>query len=362
MTRTLVLAALALAGCGDAGSSGVSSESAITSVSGTTAGSSSGGDCSSTGPAEDSGADSGSSSAGLLQDVGTDMDFGSGQPRGCQGKVDLLFVISRSGTMKTEQTQLWASFADFIDTIEQKLEGFDFHIMVANPDAYWPGWTCEQGACQDPMLYPHCGPSAMEYQCGIYPDLITPCDEQLGAGLIFNAGADASNKICELYDGHRYIVSGQPELEDALGCIAKVGYAGDDPLLGDAMIAALSPGLNGPDGCNEGFLREDALLVVTFISDDWDESKSFAYQQFAAIAAAKEDPSTVVMLAVVPQPLGDREPEPGCSYDEGSLTFEELMAKFPYSVYGDTCSSSFGPFFDKAAAKISEACGAFIPQ
>ena len=46
--------------------------------------------------------------------------------------------------------QLLASFPGFIDTIEQTLEGFDVHIMTANPDAYWPGWTCEKGGCMNP--------------------------------------------------------------------------------------------------------------------------------------------------------------------------------------------------------------------
>ena len=35
--------------------------------------------------------------------MGTAADFGTGQPIGCKGKVDLLFVISRLGTMSTEQ-------------------------------------------------------------------------------------------------------------------------------------------------------------------------------------------------------------------------------------------------------------------
>jgi hypothetical protein len=42
-------------------------------------------------------------STGVLRDVGTDDDFGSPQPVGCKGKVDLLFLISSFGTMKTEQ-------------------------------------------------------------------------------------------------------------------------------------------------------------------------------------------------------------------------------------------------------------------
>jgi hypothetical protein len=62
--------------------------------------------------------------------------------------------------MVTEQTQLLASFPGFIDTIEQKLEGFDVHIMTANPDGNWPGWTSARtrDGCKD--YWPNCGPNA----------------------------------------------------------------------------------------------------------------------------------------------------------------------------------------------------------
>ncbi len=60
------------------------------------------------------------------------MDFGPVRPPGCKGKVYLLFVASRQGTMKTEQTQLLASFA-----------GFDVHMMTATPDGDWPGDVCQ---------------------------------------------------------------------------------------------------------------------------------------------------------------------------------------------------------------------------
>jgi len=149
--RAPILAALALAACGDATPPGFSTGPAITSVSATTSGSSTGADTTSSGPADDSaGSSAGASTGAGTLDVGTVMDFGPVQPPGCKGKVDLLFVISRLGTMVTEQEQLLASFPGFIDTIEQTLEGFDVHIMTANPDAYWPGWTCEKGGCMNP--------------------------------------------------------------------------------------------------------------------------------------------------------------------------------------------------------------------
>ena len=331
----------------------------------TTSGSEANGDSSSSSSTDDSAGGSASTSTGTIRDIGTETDFGSGQPPGCQGKVDLLFVISRGGTMKTEQTQLLASFAGFIDTIEQKLEGFDVHIMTANPDGYWPGWTCEKQGCIGPENWPNCGPDAEDYQCGVYPDLITPCDEKLGAGLIFNAGGGAANKVCDLHDGHRYIVNGEPDMKGALECIAKVGWSGGDNLLGDAMIAALSADLNGPGKCNEGFLREDALLVVTFITDHADESKVWSGGQEDAILAAKGDPRSVVLLAVVPEVLEEGEPlpPPGCAYDPiPPRAYDELFSKFPFHVYGDTCAPSYAPFFDMAAEKIGEACASYVPQ
>ena len=363
--RAPILAALILAACGDNASPGFSSGPAITSVSASTSGSSTGADTTSTGPADDSAGSSASSSTGpATLDVGTVMDFGPIQPPGCKGKVDLLFVISRQGTMQNEQTQLLASFPGFIETIEQELEGFDVHIMTANPDGRWPGEdVCETGSglCKD--HYPDCGPTAQDYQCGIYPDLKTKCDKVLGAGLTFNTGGGAANKLCDLQDGKRYIMSGEPDMAGAFECIAKVGASGGTAAMGDAMITALSPTLNGPGGCNEGFLRKDALLVVALITDWTDEgSKTYTKQQYEAIIAAKGDPDAVVMLAVTPQPLGDNEPVPGCTYNDGTLEFSELFSRFSHTMYGDTCAPSYASFFDAAIDKISEACGSFIPQ
>jgi hypothetical protein len=368
VTRAPILAALVLAACGgSAGPPGFSSGPPVTSASETTSGSSSTGDSSSTGPADDSAGSSGSSSSsdtGILRDVGTAMDFGPVQPPGCKGKVDILFVISRLGTMVTEQTQLLASFPGFIDTIEQKLEGFDVHILTANPDGLWPGYGyCEGGDGQCSEHYPNCGPHALGYDCQTYADLVTECDKVLGAGLTFNVGGYAVNKLCDLHGGHRYIVGDDPDMAGAFECIAKVGASGGGPFLGDAMIAAISPKLNGPGGCNEGFVRDDALLVVVFISDVNDQGQSWYNLQYDAIIAAKGDPDSVVMLAVVPQPLGDAEPVPGCSYDNTPPPlFGELFSRFSYTAVGATCAPSYAPFFDEAIGKISEACASFIPQ
>ena len=368
--RTPILAVLVLAVCGDAPPPGFSTGPVITSVSASTSGNSTGAETTettSTGPGDDSAGSSGSTGTGTLRDVGTAADFGTGKPIGCKGKVDLLFLISRLGTMKTEQEQLVASFPGFVETIEDKLEGFDVHIMTANPDATWPGWTCETGEDFCPKVKTDCGSSSIGYQCNVYPDLWKPCDEKLGAGLTFNVGSGAANELCDLYGGNRYIISGEPNMDHALECIAKVGWLGPAPPMGEALVAALSSKLNGPDGCNAGFLREDALLVVVIISDVFDEASfTWPYQWYDKIIAAKKDANAVVMLGVVPQPHVEGQPYvPGCTYhdlpnENGKL--RDLIDRFPYRAYGDTCATSYAPFFDMATDMIAEACGAYIPQ
>jgi hypothetical protein len=299
-------------------------------------------------------------STGVLRDVGTEDDFGAPQPVGCKGKVDLLFLISSFGTMKTEQTQLLASFPGFVATIQDKFTDFDVHIMVANATGEWEGWPCEKSCNDDPKACAEDG-----YQCNVYPKLITACDYTLGAGLTFNAGGNAANRQCKLFGGNRYIISGEPDLADALECIAKVGTSGGDPPMGDALIAALDPKINAEGGCNAGFLRDDALLVVAFINDSEDiNSTSWPYQQYQAVVDAKGgDPNAIVALGVIAQPIKDP-PVPGCAYNNIGDQYKmlQLLKKFPYHVEGDTCAPSYAPFFDQAADLIGEACGKFVPQ
>jgi len=363
--RNVTLATLVLAACGDPPPPGFSTGPGVTTAPASTGASSTGSSTSTSGTNDES-AGAGSAegtSTGVLRDVGTDEDFGPVQPVGCKGKVDVLFLISRLHTMATEQAQLVASFPGFVAAIEDKLGDFDVHIMVANPDGKWPGWNCEKSGC--PEYAPNCGPDALDYQCYVYPKLIWICDETLGAGITLNAGNFAANRPCELFGGNRYIVKGQPDLPDALECIAKVGVSSGDPPMGDALIAALKPEINAEGGCNAGFLREDALLVVAFINDTYDtESTSWPYQQYDAIIAAKKDPNAVIMLGVVPQPVKEGEQEvPGCTYDNNpGGKIRDLIDRFPNRAYGNTCADSYVPFFDEAADLIGEVCGKFVPQ
>lgn len=295
------------------------------------------------------------------RDLGGSPDFGPDKPAGCKGKIDFLFLISRLGQMKDEQQRLLASFPSFIDTIETMFPDFDVHIMVANPDGTWPGWVCESNICENDA--PYCGENGEDYVCGpASTDLATECDETLGAGLLFNAGPYATNKPCTPVSGGRYITRDEPDLLKAFECIATVGNLGLVPPTGDALIAALSPYFKVGE-CNKGFLRDDALLFITFVSDSEDfKSKTYVSDWYNAVVKAKHgDPGAVVTLLVTAQysPVYIE----GCTVaDDHKNKLHDLINMFPYHYEGDLCASSYAPFFTAAAELVGEACESFVPQ
>lgn len=362
----LALAALAFApACGRDIGAGPSTGPGVTSVSisSSSTGETSSASSTSAG-AEDSSEGVAGSSSGIVLDMGLLPDFRLDPPPGCKGKIDFLFLIARTWTMGTEQDKLLPSLPGFLSTIEATFPDFDSHIMVANPDGSWPGWNCEV-----PELCgtaPHtCDPFAPGYKCGPETwDLIKPCDEALGAGILFNIGPDSANEPCVLAGGRRYMVlPGEPEPATAFDCIARVGDSGPAPPMGEALVAAVSPALNAEEGCNAGFLRSDALLVVTMITDREDqESKTSPMDWYDAVVTAKGNPGAVVMLAIQPQTLVG-EPKPNCTYDDGAVSrLQELIELFPFHDEGDCCAESYVPFFETAVGRIAEACSSFVPQ
>jgi hypothetical protein len=298
----------------------------------------------------------------LVHDVGWDKDIGDATPPGCQGKIDFLFVMSEHGTLKEAHPGLAAAFPKWVETIESKFESFDVHVMVVPGDDVWGNsWCSEQ--CEQACKY---GDDCCPYEnadkdgqvcCGIkgYPcsqmDLVTACDETLGAGVVFPAGPDASNEPCKFVGGHRYMTSAEPELAEAFTCAARVGWGGYNRG-GDALMAAISPALNGPGGCNEGFLRDDALLMITFLAPGSDQSKTYpsAWQWYDTVVEAKhEDPGSVIALSLsnIECPDGD--------------TPCEFAKMFPHHVIGDNLGS-YALSFDAATSLVEAACEAFIPQ
>ncbi len=304
------------------------------------------------------GEDSGSSTtdaAGSSSEGGDEGPIGSTgyeAPVKCQA-VDFLFVIDNSISMAAEQEALVGAFPGFMDTIGAELEaGSDFHVMVLDTDAW--------GRCETANEPSYDGQSPSHSTCNGYVEstVFEECDRVRGAGVVHPAGEEASNMLCTPSSGGRYIDASEPDLAGMFSCMATVGLAGhsaERPM--NAIESAFEPG-GDAEACNAGFLREDALLVVTFISDDGgmrDEGTPADWYD-SVVAAKGGDPAGVVVLGLGPA-------DPACGGDGGAhwLQFVELWGD--RGIHGPVCGSAddYVQFFQDSVAVIDQACEEFVP-
>ena len=337
-------------GTGDAASPPPSSAGA--SATGT---SSSGG----AGSGEDSVASMPAGSTGVF-DVGTPPDFDV-PPVGCQGKIDFLFVIESWYAMKNSQDKLQASFKTFTDMIGQEFAEFDYHIMVVDASGSLMDETCEDCYMCIGCTMPGCGDfgGPLDYPCDYVP---SACDRKRGAGVVVTGNFDASNQPCDLFGGNRYIIKGEPTLEATFKCIASLGQGPKTPVAAEAMMAALAPDmLNG--GCNDGFLRDDALLAVIELTITGDDGSPGTPQSWydALVTAKHGNEEAVVILAFSHD---HDEPQPQCPGDQtfGSTPQHELADLAAHGLWESICVDSYIPALTKTAEMILEQCSVFVPQ
>jgi len=310
-------------------------------------------------------ATSSSTSSRPLKDVGWDTEDASDTtPLGCKGKIDFLFVISRFFPLEPIQGRLVDAYPKFIEIIESKFADFDYHIMVIDADDYWgippcPALCsvpeCKTGDPCCPWYHPEnegqvC--CSEDFPCDKL-DFVTACDDTLGAGVVFPVGSDSSNAICKIADGRRYMTKTQPNLAETFACAAQLGISGSNRV-GDALVAAMSPALNEPGGCNEGFLRDDALLMITMVSPSGDHSKSVIYpwDWYDAIVEAKNGDASSVLALNFTQADCDPLDNYPCQLTE--MFTEHLLA--------DKLTPDYGPVFDKATDLVQEMCEPMIPE
>ncbi|HET6584154.1 MAG TPA: hypothetical protein VFG69_11910 [Nannocystaceae bacterium] len=310
----------------------------------------------------DDGADDGSGSApGSGDDDGTPaFDLGGaddGMPdpdEGCR-RVDFLFVIDNSASMEDQQAALVAAFPGFIAAIQATLtEADDYQILVTDTDDW--------GRCNTANPWNGVDPGSDLCNGYIKQTVFQECDRTLGAGVLHPAGDFATNAPCMIAGGNRWMTAMEPDLAGAFACVAQVGVAGNPaerPM--DAMVAALQPEINEAGACNAGFLRDDALLVITFMSDDphYEDADGPDEWYQAVLDAKLGDPTSVVVLGLTPA-------WPNCM-DGGETKgahWAEFVAKFgDYGLHGNICGTAedFVTFFESAVSTIGEACEQFVP-
>jgi hypothetical protein len=253
--------------------------------------------------------------------------------------VDLLFVVDNSLSMLEEQQALIASFPRFVQVVEARLSSSDFHVMVIDTDAE----------------------NAIDLLALVLMPAREPCAATLGAG----RRSDSRGRDCGLSGAQRYMDRSQQSLSAAFSCVAEVGTLGnpgETPV--SALLAAIAPAQNAAGGCNEGFLRDDAILVVTFIGDEDDTSSPDGpIQWYDAIVRAKGgDADSIVMLALSG---GDAaQPEfADCDADDAQPAprLRELVESFSFGSTGSVCAPDYSPFFEQAVEAVDLACTTFVP-
>ncbi|MBC8072376.1 MAG: hypothetical protein IAG13_28900 [Deltaproteobacteria bacterium] len=291
---------------------------------------------------------------------------------GCE-KVDFLFVLDNSISMGDEQQNLAASFPSFIATIQNDVVD-NFHVMVVDtdPEDKWDEelTECHSGDCDGEDADEPCGVLEPEsgWPCGMLP-VPDVCDGVRGAG-IDHDGTNARSS-CGITDDKRWFDDNQPDAPATFECVANL-YDGNNPeTTMESMLAALAPEQVGAGGCNEGFLRDDAVLVVTFITDEEDDTESLGDPGtwYADLLARKNGNETaLVVLGLVgdtglPGAVCPPDSVPGSNGGEYSPRLIEFAESWgSRGSWGSVCSPDYGDFFAAAVAVVDTACDEYEPE
>ena len=287
-------------------------------------------------------------------------DGTGGGEEGCQ-KVDFLFVVDNSISMGDEQQNLGNSFPNFIDTIQGQVEADDYHIMIIDTDDI-DKWGEKWDKCFNKCMDKDPGDSCLtvwfdDLICGQLPPAPSECDQSLGAGR--NVGAGGPPIACDIDGGKRYMTQDQTDLDGTFECVADMGATGNSnerPM--EAMLAALGPQTE-QNGCHPGFLRDDAILVVTLISDEEETGSPGDPSSWRTdLLALKDNNETAIVVLAL---SGDAEtPGQECTPTPKLTQFVDSFGErgFVESV----CEPDYGPFFDQAVEVIDYACDNFEPE
>lgn len=293
-----------------------------------------------------SGGSSGSSSEGSSgSDSGTDAPTTSGSSsesttgetvEGCT-KIDLLFVIDNSGSMAEEQGNLVDAFSSLVSGLQSSLaQVAEYQVGVVTTDAYTPN-----------VAVPGCN--------------------VLGGLVVQTGGSDSSNSVCGPYAAGANFMTEADDLPAAFACAADVGTAGDGierPM--DAMTAVVDEVHGGPGECNEGYLRDDALLVVVIITDEYDGADDFEGQSSAGdpaswydtvVAAKGGHPENVVAMGLLNYAGGACPPIDPVFDGVNIASFVGMFGA--NGLLGGICEPDYGPVFVEAVGVIEQACYGF---
>jgi len=210
------------------------------------------------------------------------------------GAVDVLFVVDNSSSMLSKQMQLRNAFPVFFEALNNSLGMIpDIQVGVVTTDLGIGGYSsiryCEElggdggimGKAGALDLGENCLGSGQRYMVDVEPE---GCFIERGeSGQCFDHGCTQQNcddeevgqqalTLSVDVDGCPRCRNFEGEPQDAFSCLADVGVQGcgfEQPL--EALRLALNADTTPQ---NEGFLRDDAVLVVVLVTDEDDCSAS----------------------------------------------------------------------------------------
>ncbi|MEM7153472.1 MAG: vWA domain-containing protein [Myxococcota bacterium] len=243
----------------------------------------------------------------------------------CTG-VDVLFVVDNSEPMLEEQIRLRGTALAFIQQIQSTIPTLTENINIG---------------------------------------VITTDEDQM---------VQANAEPCGPYEGGlNWMISSSMALSTELECALSVGIGGspnERPM--DMLLTALDDDNLAPDGFHNGFLREDALLVVVIVTNEEDDVE--ADTSWGSMG----DPATwVTTLAdkkggwlndiVVYSLVGIEEPNAcvgpwdGVTGAQHSPRLIDFTWAFPQGAVGDVCEQEYASFLLGVVPGVAAACAGYIP-
>jgi len=251
---------------------------------------------------------------------------------GCQ-RLDILFVVDISASMRDERDNLAANFPEFVRVLDE---------FVARDD------------------------TAAGYRVGVTNSSINgvydgPCETTMGLDGSLFRGVDA----CVL-PGDPWIAGPGTGVAETFACL------GDNPIAGAGMSGSHSDcgkempleviqrfgARLAPGGDNEGFYRRDdqSLLAIVLLTDEDEDAASAATPESAKAyldALTGGEDRYVVVTVAGPGP-GDCESAFG-EADEATI-LRDFTSRVPNSVFGDICAGDLTTSLAQALEELTVAC------
>jgi len=294
------------------------------------------------------GGDGGDSDAGGDPDGGGGGHIdGGGDDFACK-HLDIVIAVDGSSSMNEEMAamgrEVFPGFADALLDISDGLD--DYRVGVVD-------------ACADEPTFNTSGEPGMPEECS-------------------QSDSDQGTRACDFASGQTWIeatpATAPADVKAEFRCVGQIdrveGSAdltvgtcsgdNDDERPTQAAIAALQPGVN------EGFLRDDAVLVVIAVTDEDEHTipTRNAQQLYDQLVAAKGDVKDMVFLGIGGGPGGcsNQCPDNYGSADEARKlrNVTDLFIAEDRGVFWNLCDGDLGSGLAEALDVIEQACDDFV--